>query len=117
MGEIPCGEWSGGIMLAFMRFLSLVVVVIALMLPGADMVTSLENLEKGGHIAVRSIAMVWGLLDQGGLDLFRHWSAATLPGFLVAAIDWLLGVYGWFAVGTIGMVMAFFFGRNKHERA
>ena len=45
-------------MLTFMRFLSLVVVVIALMLLGADMVTSLENLEKGGHIAVRSIAMV-----------------------------------------------------------
>jgi len=104
-------------MLTFMRFLSLVVVVVALMLLGADMVTSLENLEKGGHIAVRSIAAVWGLFDQGGLEAFQHWSAAMLPGFLAAAIDWLLGVYGWFAVGVIGMVMAFFFGRNKHERA
>jgi len=104
-------------MLTFMRFLSLVVVVVALMLLGADMVTSLENLEKGGHIAVRSLGTIWGLLDQGSLAAFGHWSAATLPGFLVGAIDWLLGVYGWFAVGVIGMVMAFFFGRNKHESA
>ena len=104
-------------MLGFMRFLSLVVVVIALMLLGADLVTSLENLEKGGHIAVRSLATIWSLLDQSGLDAFRHWAAASLPGFLVAAIDWLLGVYGWFAVGVIGMVMAFFFGRGRHEDA
>ena len=104
-------------MLGFMRFLSLVVVVIALMLLGADLVTSLENLEKGGHIAVRSLAMIWGLLDQGSLEAFRHWASSQLPGFLVVAIDWLLGVYSWFAVGVIGMAMAFFFGRSKHEDA
>ena len=104
-------------MLAFMRFLSLVVVVVALMLLGADLVTSLENLEKGGHIAVRSLGTIWGLLDQGGLDAFRHWAASSMPGFLVAAIDWLLAVYGWFFVGIIGMVMAFFFGRSKSESA
>ncbi len=103
-------------MLGFMRFLSLVVVVIALMLLGADMVTSLENLDKGGHIAVRSIAAIWGLLDQGSLDAFRHW-AGQLPGFLTATIDWLLGVYSWFAVGVIGMAMAFVFGRSRHESA
>jgi hypothetical protein len=104
-------------MLGFMRFVSLVVVVIALMLLGADLVTSLENLDKGGQITVRSLATIWGLLDQGSLDTFRHWSAAQLPGFLAAAIDWLLGIYGWFAVGIIGMAMAFFFGRGKHEDA
>ena len=104
-------------MLGFMRFLSLVVVVIALMLLGADLVTSLENLAKGGHIAVRSLAAIWGLLDQGGLDAFRHWAASRLPGFLAVAIDWLLGVYSWFAVGVIGMAMAFFFGRGRHEDA
>jgi hypothetical protein len=104
-------------MLGFMRFLSLVVVVVALMLLGADLVTSLENLDKGGHIAVRSIGAIWGLLDQGGLDAFRHWTSSRLPGFLAATIDWLLGVYSWFAVGVIGMAMAFFFGRSKHEDA
>jgi hypothetical protein len=103
-------------MLGFMRFLSLVVVVVALMLLGADMVTSLENLDKGGHIAVRSIAAIWGLLDQGGLNAFRHW-AGQLPSFLAAAIDWLLGIYSWFAVGVVGMAMAFVFGRSRHESA
>jgi hypothetical protein len=103
-------------MLGFMRFVSLVVVVIALMLLGADLVTSLENLDKGGHITVRSLATIWSLLDQGSLDGFRHW-ASQLSGFLAAAIDWLLGIYGWFAVGVIGMAMAFFFGRGKHEEA
>jgi len=104
-------------MLGFMRFLSLVVVVIALMLLGADLVTSLENLDKGGHITVRSLATIWGLLDQGSLDAFRHWTSSQLPGFLAATIDWLLGVYSWFAVGVIGMAMAFFFGRSKPENA
>ena len=104
-------------MLGFMRFVSLVVVVIALMLLGADLVTSLENLDKGGHITVRSLAAILGLLDQGSLDEFRHWSAAQLPVFVAAAIGWLLGVYSWFAVGVIGMAMAFFFGRSKHEDA
>jgi len=104
-------------MLGFMRFLSLVVVVIALMLLGADLVTSLENLEKGGHIAVRSLAMIWGLLDQGSLEAFRHWTSSQLPGFVAVAIEWLLGIYSWFAVGVIGMAMAFFFGRHKHEDA
>ncbi len=103
-------------MLGFMRFISLVVVVIALMLLGADLVTSLENLDKGGHITVRSLATIWGLLDQGSLDGFRHWTG-QLPGFVAAAIDWLLGIYGWFAVGIIGMAMAFFFGRSKREDA
>ena len=104
-------------MLGFMRFLSLVVVVVALMLLGADLVTSLENLDKGGHITVRSLATIWGLLDQGSLDAFRHWTASQLPGFLAAAIDWLLGVYSWFAIGVIAMAMAFFFGRGRHEDA
>jgi hypothetical protein len=103
-------------MLGFMRFVSLVVVVIALMLLGADLVTSLENLDKGGHITVRSLAVIWGLLDQGSLDALRHWTS-QLPGFVAAAIDWLLGIYSWFAVGVIGMAMAFFFGRSKPEDA
>ena len=104
-------------MLGFMRFLSLVVVVIALMLLGADLVTSLENLEKGGHITVRSLAAIWSLLDQTSLDMFRHWVSTRLPGFVFVAIDWLLGIYGWFAVGVVGMAMAFFFGRGRREDA
>ncbi len=104
-------------MLGFMRILSLIVVVIALMLLGADLVTSLENLEKGGHIALRSLATIWSLLDQGGLDAFRHWASLQLPEFVVAVINGLLAVYGWFAVGVVGMAMAFFFGRDKHEDA
>ena len=39
-----------------LRFVSLALIIIALMLLGADMVTSLE---KGGQIAVRSIEQVW----------------------------------------------------------
>ncbi|MDE2133012.1 MAG: hypothetical protein KGJ49_00250 [Alphaproteobacteria bacterium] len=104
-------------MLGFMRFLSLLVVVVALMLLGADLVTSLENLEKGGHITVRSLAAIWNLLDQGGPDMFHHWASSRFPSFLVTVADWLLGIYGWFAVGVIGMAMAFFFGRGKHENA
>ena len=53
-----------------MRLISLILIVIALMLLGADAVTSLE---KGGYITVRSLGTVWSLLDKGGLDAFKSW--------------------------------------------
>lgn len=98
-------------MSVFMRIVSLILVVIALMLMGADLVTSLE---RGGHIAVRSIATVWDLFDQGGPDAFKLWASGQLPSFIANAIGWLLGLWSWAVVGGLGVILAFIFGR-KHE--
>ncbi len=100
-------------MFVFMRLISLVLVVTALMLMGADLVTSLE---KGGHITVRSLAVVWDIFQKGGAEGFKAWSSAHLPGFLASAVAWTLGLWSWAVTGVIGVILAFIFGR-KHEHA
>ena len=83
-------------MAVFMRLVSLILIVFALMLLGADAVTSLE---KGGEITVRSLDTVWGLLNQGVLDAFKRWvqnnatfraqftySFLALPAFLLLLV-------------------------------
>ena len=49
-------------MAVLMRLVSLILIVIALMLLGADAVTSLE---KGGELTVRSLDMVWLIGEPG----------------------------------------------------
>ena len=48
-------------MFVILRLVSLILIVAALMLLGADAVTSLEN---GGEIIVRSLDQVWALFDK-----------------------------------------------------
>jgi hypothetical protein len=103
---------QGGVMRAFMLFISLILVVVALMLLGADLVTSLE---MRGTIVVRSIATVWDLLDKGGPDALRQWSTNTLPAFATTAINWVLGIYSWLVPGVLGVTLAFVFGRKQAD--
>ena len=63
-------------MTVLMRLVSLVLIVVALMLLGADAVTSLE---KGGEITVRSLAAVWAIIDNDGLNHFKDWVQHYLP--------------------------------------
>lgn len=97
-------------MYAFMRLFSLFLVVIALMLLGADAVTSLEH---QGQITVRSFDTLWGLFDAASLAAFKGWAEHTLPGFLAGTIESALAIPAW-TIGIIGVVLAFVFGR-KHE--
>lgn len=97
-------------MRAFMLSISLILVVIALMLLGADLV---DSLEAHGKICIRDIADIWDLLDQGGPAALRQWSADTLPGFASDAINWVLGIYSWAVPGLLGVLLAFVFGRKK----
>jgi hypothetical protein len=94
-----------------MRFISLVLVVTALMLLGADGITSLEH---HGQIDVRSLETVWALFDKGAVDAFKAWNGAHLPGFLSGAVFGFLSVPGWAVTGVIGVILAFIFGR-RHE--
>ncbi|MDE1939569.1 MAG: hypothetical protein KGI68_11145 [Alphaproteobacteria bacterium] len=98
-------------MFVFMRLVSLVLVVIALMLLGADAVSSLEH---HGEITVRSLGAVWALFDKGSVDAFMVWSANTLPGFLAQGIKSALVLPGWGVTGVLGVILAFIFGR-KHD--
>lgn len=93
------------------RFISLILIVIALMLLGADVVTSLQKSE----ITVRSIEQVWSLVDASGLAAFKSWVEATLPGPVPGWIYSLLSMWGFGVVGVLGVILAFLFGRHHAE--
>jgi len=98
-------------MYAFMRLFSLLLVVIALMLLGADAVTSLEH---PGKITVRSFEMIWSLFNPGALATFKNWTATTLPAFASNAIFSVIAIPAW-SIGVIGVIFAFIFGRKQED--
>ncbi len=91
-----------------MRLISLILIVAALMLLGADAVTSLE---RGGDITVRSLGAVWAMIDNDGLTNFKNWVQHYLP-FLAQGAYSALALPGWAATGVIGVILAFVFGRK-----
>jgi hypothetical protein len=96
-------------MTVFMRLIALFLVVSALLLLGADAVTSLE---KGGEITVRSLDMIWSMLDKPDLDSFKAWiqnNASSMAQGVYSA----LALPGWAVTGVLGVLVAFIFGR-KH---
>ena len=70
-------------MFVVLRLISLILVVAALMLLGADAVTSLEN---GGKITVRSLDQVWALFDHGDANR-AHWALEFTKWLTSAPID------------------------------
>jgi hypothetical protein len=96
-------------MFVVLRFISLILIVLALLLLGADIVTSLE---KGGQITVRSIEQVWGLFSKGGVVSFKTWLEHTLPVPLPGWIEAVLRIPAWGLSGVIGVFLAFLFGRR-----
>jgi hypothetical protein len=95
-------------MAVLMRLVSLCLIVTALMLLGADAVTSLE---KGGDVTVRSLGAVWGLMSQGGLDGFKAWMQ-NHAGFAAPFVYSFLALPGWSVTGVLGVILAFIFGRK-----
>ena len=95
-------------MAVVMRLVSLVLIVSALMLLGADTVTSLE---KGGEITVRSLGAVWSIIDDDGLNNFKSWVQHYLP-FLAQGVYSSLALPGWAVTGVLGVIVAFVFGRK-----
>ena len=91
------------------RYLALLLIVLALMLLGADIVTSLED----KSITVRSLEAVWALLAPGALAGFKHW-AAGLPSPVGTALLDFLTVWAWGVLGVLGVVIAFLLGRDRH---
>jgi hypothetical protein len=95
-------------MAVLMRLISLVLIVIALMLLGADAVSSLE---RGGELVVRSLGTVWGILNQHSLDGFKSWVQNHAPS-LAQGVYSFLALPGWAATGVLGVILAFVFGRR-----
>jgi len=98
----------------FLRFVSLTLLVVALMLLAADAVTSLE---KGGQVTVRSIDQVWTLIGPASVDGFKSWLQHMLPSPVPAWIYAVLALPAWALTGVLGVVLAFLFGRHSPEQA
>jgi hypothetical protein len=92
------------------RFVSLILIVVAIMLLGADIVTSLEH---GGQITVRSIDQVWAILGKGGDEAFKSWIGRNFPTFLASWTYSVMALPGWGVTGVIGVILAFLFGRRS----
>jgi hypothetical protein len=99
-------------MYAVLRFISLLLIVAALMLLGADIISTLE---KNGQFTVRSIEQVWAMLSKSSVDGFKAWLEHTMPTPMPSWIEAILRVPAWGFVGVLGVIFAFLFGRRTSE--
>jgi hypothetical protein len=95
-------------MAVFMRLISLILIVIALLLLGADAVSSLE---KGGELTVRSLDAVWQIIHPASLFTMKTWLHDHAPGIAQPVYSFLSSP-GWGVTGVIGVILAFVFGRR-----
>ncbi|HEY3776995.1 MAG TPA: hypothetical protein VGL35_02950 [Rhizomicrobium sp.] len=96
-----------------LRFVSLILLVIALVLLGADAVTSLA---RGGQITVRSLDQIWTYLGPASIAGFKSWLAHSLPSPVPSWFYSVLALPAWAPSGVLGVVLAFLFGRHAPER-
>ena len=95
-------------MTVVMRLVSLILIVAALLLLGADAVTSLE---RGGELTVRSLGTIWSFIHPGSLAAFKSW-VQNHAAFMAQAVYSSLALPGWAATGVLGVIFAFVFGRR-----
>lgn len=96
-------------MFVALRFISLILIVTALMLLGADILSSLEH---NGQIIVRSIDQVWAIIDAAGDTTFKSWLGHSLPSPVPAWLYSVMALPGWGVTGVTGVILAFLFGRK-----
>jgi len=99
-------------MFVALRVVSLILLCIALMLLGADLVTTLE---RSGEFTLRSLYDDWALFSKDSAEGFRSWLEHTLPMPVSSWIAAVLQVWGWLFFGVLGMILAFLFGRRQGE--
>jgi hypothetical protein len=92
-----------------LRLIGLVLIALALMLLGADAVTSLD---KGGEITVRSVEQIWSLIAPGGVPVFKVWAQHHWPPAAMHAFDTFLTLPGWGVTGVPGVLVNFLAGRT-----
>ena len=91
--------------MAVFRFVAFLLIVAALMLLGADVVSMLES----GEPKMRSIEIVWGLFAAGGADAFKTWTQGALPAPLPEGVATLLTWPAWAVLGVTGVLLAVLF--------
>ena len=92
--------------MALFRFIALVLIVLGLMLLGADVVSMLES---GGAPHLRSLENVWALFSASGVAAFKAWIPSVLPAPAPEGVITFLGFPAFAVFGVTGVVMAVLF--------
>jgi len=93
------------------RFVALVLIVLGLMLLGADVVTMLE---RGQEPHLRSLEEVWALFSNTGVASFKEGVGGALPSPLPDGISAILGLPAFVMFGVTGVLLAVLF-RQRDE--
>ena len=93
-----------------MRLVSLVLIIIGLMLLGADLISTLE---RGGGVVIRSLDHDWTAMHRESIDGFKTWLEHRTPQPVSHGIESFLATPGWAVFGVLGVVLAFLFGRRS----
>jgi cytochrome bd-type quinol oxidase subunit 2 len=92
--------------MAVVRFIALVLIVVGLMLLGADVVTMLE---RGTEPQLRSLENIWALFSASGVDSFKVWIAEGLPAPVADGIVAFLSLPAFAVLGVVGVLLAVLF--------
>jgi cytochrome bd-type quinol oxidase subunit 2 len=92
--------------MAMFRFIALVLIVLGLMLLGADVVTLLE---RGAEPHLRSLEDVWALFSASGVAAFKAWLPDLLPAPVPEGIATFLGWPAFAVFGVTGVILAVIF--------
>ena len=95
--------------MAVFRFIAFLLIVAALMLLGADVVSMLES----GEPRLRSIEAIWNMLAAGGADAIKVWAPTALPAPLPEGLATLLSWPAWAVLGVIGVLLAVLFRQRE----
>ena len=98
-------------MIVAVRLIALAFVTLALMLLGADLITTLES----GKFTTRSVSEVWSLIDKNGPADALSWASHRMPPLAANALRTLLSFWGWAVVGPIGCVLLLLVGRRNGD--
>lgn len=93
-----------------MRLVSLVLIVIALILLGADLISTLEH---GGALVIRSLDHVWTAANPESIGRFKAWLDHHAPEPVTHGVESFMASPGWAVFGVSGVVIAFLFGRRS----
>jgi cytochrome bd-type quinol oxidase subunit 2 len=93
------------------RFIALVLIVLGLMLLGADVITLLE---RGEEPQMRSLADVWGLFTATGVASFQAWIAGMAPAPVAEGLASFLAWPAFAVFGVAGVILAVLF-REREE--
>src|ERR1700760_66732 len=96
------------------RLVSLALICIALMLLGADLISTLEH---GGRVVIRSLDHVWTAVNSASIDALKVWLDHHAPKAVTHGVESFLATPGWAVFGVLGVVIAFVFGRRTAMEA